>query len=281
METTPLKSMLQNMADKSEALSSPASDVPLAILEKQLKQWYNDQMDRMTGWYKHSIRTRLRWVAFAVTLGMNVNGIHVFQTIFRSPELRSELSQSAGKVAENYGRIKNDTTINELKKQLRSVSASSLKKMPGDTGALSVSRTVLTNLHQYDLLTDKLDSERVAMIRQANDRIDELEAFELPIGWETDEPPLNWMICLKNKIQKKDSVCRYSCLTGSDTTGSVQLTDYFLQYRRCTPMNVLVYIAGILLTTFAISLGAPFWFDLLLKFVNVRKAGTKPSGSVD
>jgi hypothetical protein len=35
-------------------------------------------------------------------------------------------------------------------------------------------------------------------------------------------------------------------------------------------------IAGLLLTTLAISLGAPFWFDLLNKLVNLRATGTPP-----
>jgi hypothetical protein len=38
----------------------------------------------------------------------------------------------------------------------------------------------------------------------------------------------------------------------------------------------LVKVCGWLLTGFAISLGAPFWFDLLGKFMNLRGAGTKP-----
>lgn len=36
-------------------------------------------------------------------------------------------------------------------------------------------------------------------------------------------------------------------------------------------------IVGILLTALALSLGAPFWFDLLSKFVQLRGAGPKPS----
>jgi hypothetical protein len=38
----------------------------------------------------------------------------------------------------------------------------------------------------------------------------------------------------------------------------------------------LVKVFGWLLTGLAISLGAPFWFDLLGKFMNLRGAGTKP-----
>jgi hypothetical protein len=42
------------------------------------------------------------------------------------------------------------------------------------------------------------------------------------------------------------------------------------------PLGWLNKIAGLALTTFAVSLGAPFWFDLLNKFMNIRSAGKAP-----
>ena len=54
------------------------------------------------------------------------------------------------------------------------------------------------------------------------------------------------------------------------------------------PQNLLgwgyiaaVKIVGILLTTIAVSLGAPFWFDMLNKLVNLRSTGVKPKKSED
>jgi hypothetical protein len=38
----------------------------------------------------------------------------------------------------------------------------------------------------------------------------------------------------------------------------------------------LTMALGWLITAFAVSLGAPFWFDLLNKFVNVRASGKAP-----
>jgi hypothetical protein len=35
-------------------------------------------------------------------------------------------------------------------------------------------------------------------------------------------------------------------------------------------------LAGLALTAFAVSLGAPFWFDLLNRFMNIRSAGKSP-----
>jgi hypothetical protein len=39
---------------------------------------------------------------------------------------------------------------------------------------------------------------------------------------------------------------------------------------------LIVKLIGLTITAFAISLGAPFWFDMLSKFMNVRGAGAKP-----
>jgi hypothetical protein len=39
----------------------------------------------------------------------------------------------------------------------------------------------------------------------------------------------------------------------------------------------IIKIIGLLLTSFAVSLGAPFWFDILGKLVNLRSAGRDPS----
>jgi hypothetical protein len=38
---------------------------------------------------------------------------------------------------------------------------------------------------------------------------------------------------------------------------------------------------GWLVSGIAIAMGAPFWFDLMGKLVNVRNAGSKPPSSAD
>jgi len=48
---------------------------------------------------------------------------------------------------------------------------------------------------------------------------------------------------------------------------------------RALPSNTpgwLAKIGGLLLTIFAVSLGAPFWFDMLNKLVNLRRSGESP-----
>jgi hypothetical protein len=40
--------------------------------------------------------------------------------------------------------------------------------------------------------------------------------------------------------------------------------------------QILTKAVGLFLTVLAVSLGAPFWFDMLNKFVNIRSAGARP-----
>ncbi len=51
-------------------------------------------------------------------------------------------------------------------------------------------------------------------------------------------------------------------------------------YERHRPQDFdewLVALAGWLLTGFAVTFGAPFWFDVLGRFSNLRAAGKKPA----
>lgn len=43
------------------------------------------------------------------------------------------------------------------------------------------------------------------------------------------------------------------------------------------PGNIVLKILGILLTSFAIVMGAPFWFDVLNNFINLRLSGSPPA----
>ena len=40
-------------------------------------------------------------------------------------------------------------------------------------------------------------------------------------------------------------------------------------------------LCGWLVAAIAVSLGAPFWFDLINKFINIRMVGQKPSTAED
>jgi hypothetical protein len=53
-------------------------------------------------------------------------------------------------------------------------------------------------------------------------------------------------------------------------------SDEHLLAATLSPGAVLLKLLGVFATALALSLGAPFWFDTLSKFVNIRGAGEKP-----
>jgi hypothetical protein len=95
---------------------------------------------------------------------------------------------------------------------------------------------------------------------------------------------------LKEQVEKTETSLRslpigWSCAVkqqtaASTTTPKPDMTweDSAKQYWECAhkqKISVLQFL-GWLLTAAALSLGAPFWFDLLNQFINLRGAGTKP-----
>lgn len=49
-----------------------------------------------------------------------------------------------------------------------------------------------------------------------------------------------------------------------------------VNFGKMEPIDIATKLLGWLVTALAISLGAPFWFDILKKIVNLRGSGTKP-----
>lgn len=94
-----------------------------------------------------------------------------------------------------------------------------------------------------------------------------LDALDLPIGW-TNTPPMEKAVGLTpavtsavHELQLKEDRALPTDVFGGDHSLWAVLHQHFL---------------GWLVTTLAISLGAPFWFDVLNRFVNIRASGKAP-----
>ena len=95
----------------------------------------------------------------------------------------------------------------------------------------------------------------------------ELTALKIPFGWETEMYVLKAgetcqiLPFSKNAVWGfwSQGVCKRITNTPVDSTGW------------------LAKLAGILITGLAAAQGAPFWFDILKKFVNVRSTGANPA----
>jgi hypothetical protein len=234
-----LNTLLTNMVEKCISYSGGYPGKVLTALEGQIQQWYKDHMDRMSGWFKDLMRKRVFIISIFVAVGLNVDSINLFKSLYTSPTLRSQLSPVAESLADNYAIQKQDTSLTALQQAYKAAAITQLKKVNSDSAFGELSKAV-SGLSKLDSLGHRQDTAKMGSVQRVSDQLSELAALHIPIGWHKGIPPMS--------------------------QGDKPLAGFWM----------LWYLLGLAITVFSISAGAPFWFDLLLKVVNIRRAGKKP-----
>ena len=175
-----LIAVLKNLVDTSYDIKE---------LQHKLEQWYNNYMDRVSGWYQANTVKTVRVIAVGVTIFFNLNMITMTREIVNNSALRSNMAAMAEGIAEHPERL------------------------PG------VHKSSDSSQNNYT-------ADQIAAIKKITS---DLSATTLPLGWKDHSKEFN-------------------------------------------PWTIL----GWLITAGCISMGAPFWFNLLVQLVNLRRAGIKP-----
>ena len=187
------------------------------------------------------------------------DSIYLFQCLYRSPDLRGRLAPIAEGLAANYAAVRGDSSLGQMQQFYKALE---LTKFPKDSASRDSSLRYLTQtiggLGRMDSLLRIQDSIRSADWKHATLEVDDLETLGLPVGWKKNVAPWSWR---------------------SDSIAHAPPGDYFHERQRRSWPNAVLYVLGILITAFSLSAGAPFWFDLLLRLVNVRRTGAKPDSS--
>ena len=150
---------------------------------------------------------------------------------------------------------------------------------------------VANTLWRQPVLRDKLSTQAEIFVIRNQDQVEpvssnqlalttaEFSAISLPIGWIGKPHPLSSKGFVTDS-DNKTAVCAVIPLKGDDLYG-------FPVAGQCFPITNAPFIydlsgwfqkiLGLLITGLAAAQGAPFWFDILKKIVNVRSAGLNPS----
>ncbi|MFM9839055.1 MAG: hypothetical protein ACKVOQ_12370 [Cyclobacteriaceae bacterium] len=217
---------------------------------KQLiEAWFNDHMDRVSGWYKIKQRNKLIFFGFVVAIGLNVDSLHMVKILSMDSALRERLVAVSEKVADQYEAMpsdkKNDTEA--LWKILEKSVPDSLKANVKQELAKLPKNSPLDSAGFYSSKADSV--------------LGIAASLNVPIGWNKNSAPLSWF--------NKSNHCKVPSHRG--------ILAYNNHRNHCyTFGNIFMYLIGIIISGFSLSFGAPFWFDLLVKFVNIRRAGKKP-----
>lgn len=174
-----------------------------------LENWFNETMDRASGWYKKYIQWVLFVIGFSIAVTFNVDSIEIARKLQRDPKLREQLVQQADAFVKAHPDLKEDLAALQ-----KDTSASSQKKITS-----------------YEMLLAKQDS----------------------------------LLHLADSMVKAD-ISNVNGLLGIGLN----------KYKANGFPDLMLSLLGWAITALAISMGAPFWFDLLNKFMKL-KASIAPS----
>jgi hypothetical protein len=235
-------------------IKEASGDVTQLIAE--VEAWYNSAMDRVSGWYKYHTQKLLFGLGVLLAVTLNANTIIIVQALSKNATLRQSVvaaaqqyvSANSAKAAGNAGvnpPAENNAPGPSAGTNTTPESTSTEAKTQGPATAPSGngSSNGTSKGAAGDNSTDTA-KDLQNQIQGVHDQVDSLEGFGLPLGWSnTWRPTLTY-----EKTDNAPQVPKYGTFV----------------------LAWLGVLAGWLITAFAVSLGAPFWFDILNKIMVVR-----------
>jgi len=197
-------------------------------LDTILANWFDETMDRVTGFYKRMIQRHVFFVGLVVVIAFNVDSISLFKKLSKDKKAgETVVNQAIAFMEEN----RDFDSI--LIKKRRPVLADSVRSKERDsTRVVSIVDSILQK--ENDSLYKIYEEKRNAVKNLLDEEIAQVNDA-LGIGWQ-----------------------KFKGKTGIGVLG------------------VLSMLFGWIITGLAITLGAPFWFDLLKKLIQIRGSGSRP-----
>jgi hypothetical protein len=163
---------------------------------KNIENWYDSGMDRVSGWYKRHVQRITLTVACLAAIALNVDSINIATRLSYDATMRQSLVAAATEYAK-----------------------------AGSAGQSASMQTLALTPEACK----NIDTPECRVTRN----LDQIQQLGLPLGWQREAFP-------------RPSFSLEFLLFG------------------------LSKIMGLAITVFAISLGAPFWFDMLNKIMVIR-----------
>lgn len=240
----------------------------IEVLRDELEDWFNEIMTYTSEWYKQKLRIVLLGLGFLTAAAFNVDTFSIVKKLSDDPEARTALVQQAEAFTEKYEYENGDLV---------------LKDEPGDTLAANPS-VISRELNQWrnNYYHSISDSQRVA-IRDSIQENTNQALSEERLNQEVEDE-LN-QIVKRNMLRNHPRLVTVDSLFGQlaqlrqtqiEMASSTLGLGWNIE-RHGTLWKAIYHqfrwysIFGWLVSAFAISLGAPFWFDLLNRVVNIKE----------
>jgi len=112
------------LKDYLTQLASTVSD-DLGKFRKGIEEWYDDQMDRVSGWYKRHVRWISLAIGAAIVLLFNVSAIHIATSLYTDEALRGAVLTEAVSAANCSGK-EADVCLAEIRGEIATARSAGL-----------------------------------------------------------------------------------------------------------------------------------------------------------
>jgi methyl-accepting chemotaxis protein len=225
-------------------------DKSLTELKKEIRTWFDNSQKRATDWYKRHTRLVTFIIGMILAIAFNVDALNITNTLWTQPTLRKAF--------------------------VATIESTDLTKYQPTTAESSETEFDVDEfLETQEKIIDSLDKS--------------LSSFNLPVGWkkteygeaykdfEEEERTTGWKLTDTLLCNARNCLVPMgqNSITGWFGTPSPDAEDG--QNGIPAHPGILIKFAGWILTAIASIQGAPFWFDLLNKIMDIRGTGSKPA----
>lgn len=226
----------------------------------KLEQWFDEAMARTNGWYRKQIQTLLIIIGFIIAWQFNVDSIAITRILTKDKKAREEMVTLATQRYEAYGQLADSLRRTRVITSDTIQLADTVIVRRDTTQQITLNSEVLDSLYR-SLSQDAADIQNILGIsRNCEDAAGDTAYTKLRERLDT----------LAAKTLSKPEQEKYR--QAMQAAAKRKVGCYTHPYQQ----NGWLITAGWLLTALAISLGAPFWFDLLNKIVKIRTGGQAP-----
>lgn len=200
-----------------------------------LEEHFDRVMERSSGWYKRKVQLFTFIVAAILVVGGNLDTIEIAKTLSANPEARAQMVAAATGIVKNTPPLTVDNATSVTAGAAESSAETGTAKDAAEAGtAEGVAETGAVSPEKVEDPKKQVD-EAIAAAQKAYTSIS--NALQ---STESSGVQMGW-----NESNLPDS-----------------------------PATVISKIFGLLISIFAVSLGAPFWFNVLQNLVKLRSTGT-------
>ena len=262
-------SLSSNLKVLAQGVKTKVIDTEEGVIafRRHLEYSFDKSMERASGVYKRNAKGVAVLIGLLLALGANADTFHMVSRLSKDSVLRQTVTQNASNVLSSSNTLSNSNALS-------------------NSNPVSSSNFASSNIQGSPTGSENIEKQ----LKQIKDSTDKaLTDISLPVGWTetTLGQQLGWKSNWKSESKAKQ-IQFNSQLVGNKTASENTSDEPYLFQRiiNWTFSGPSLSLKKIIRWTFiligwivsgiAISMGAPFWFDMINRIVNVRNTGKIP-----